>query len=98
MPARQRDVLRLSPGDAKTNPPPVSRRGVFTAAARPVEGTPTELYPLWRLRFHRCRHIHEGRDLVEVHVTVDVSGLGVDHLDVFHVLGHGRDLAQQGAD
>src|SRR5574343_1202867 len=31
---------------------------------------------------------HESRDLVEVHVAIDVSGLGVDQLDLLHVFRH----------
>lgn len=47
---------------------------------------------------HGLRDVLILLDLIEVHVAIDLGALLVDHADVGHVLGLGRDLAQARAD
>ena len=49
------------------------------------------MLPCWRLHGHRIGHLAELLDRAEVRVATHVGGLGVHHLDLFHVLGDSLD-------
>ncbi len=48
------------------------------------------------LQDHRIGLLGVGGDLVEVEVAIGVGGSGIQRLGILQVLGHGRDLAEDG--
>ena len=48
-------------------------------------GRPAKPADFHKLHLDGFRHFHEFRNLVEVHVAINLGGLGIDQLDLLHV-------------
>ena len=60
-------------------------------------GRPSKTADFHKLHFDRSGLLNKLRNLVEVHVAIDFTGLGIHQLDLLHVLGNRHDAAGQGA-